>query len=374
MAGAGGWPLSGQGGMAGMIAGQGGMAGVAGVAGQAGIGGGGGMAGMAGVAGEVAGTGGMAGVAGMAGQAGMAGVAGVAGQAGMAGVGGVAGQAGVGGTGGQGGGGACCSTGDCICRGDDPATSPSTPGPYQTASYTFARTALYGGADVYYPTDAEPPYSGLVLCPGWTALRSSLAGWGPFLASYGIVVVIIDTLTTGDVVDMRDDQLLAALDELKAENTNSSSPLFGKLTDDRYGLGGWSMGGGGTWLATAAHPELKTGMTLAGHNATAGGGAIAAGCQVPTILFCGALDTAILGGGGQSQASYDAMPATTPKILYEISSADHFAWGTPTTTNGGALGSYGLAFQKTFLDGDERWRKFLLVEGPGASEWRSTIQ
>ena len=134
------------------------------------------------------------------------------------------------------------------------------------------------------------------------------------------------------------------------------------------------MGGGGTWLATNAHPELKVGMTLAGHHATAGGASIASGITVPTILFAGALDTDVLGGGGQSQAAYNAIGASTPKILYEFSAADHFAFGTPTITGGGALGRYGLAFHKVFLEGDERYRKLLLVEGPGASDWQSNIQ
>lgn len=61
-------------------------------------------------------------------------------------------------------------------------------------------------------------------------------------------------------------------------------------------------------------------------------------------------------------------------MLYEFADADHFAFGTALTTGGGALGRYGLAFEKVFLEGDERYRQFLLVEGPGASDWRSTIQ
>jgi dienelactone hydrolase len=267
----------------------------------------------------------------------------------------------------------CCA--DCICRGDDPAESSAANGPYQVANFTVPAGTLFGGGTVYYPTNADPPFAGLILCPGWTATQNSAGSvgpWGPFLASWGIVTVTIDTVTTGDVVTQRDDALLQALEVLKAENSKAGSPLNGKMSD-RYGLGGWSMGGGGTWLATAAHPELKSGMTFAGHNATAGGGTIASGITVPSILFCGALDNAILGGGGQSQAAYAAIPETTPKILYEFADLDHFGFGNPGASNGN-LGKYGLAFQKTFLEGDTRWKKFLLVEGPGASDWQSTVQ
>lgn len=38
------------------------------------------------------------------------------------------------------------------------------------------------------------------------------------------------------------------------------------------------------------------------------------------------------------------------------------------------IGFYALAFQKTFLEGDTRYRKFLLEEGPNASEWLSNIE
>ena len=300
---------------------------------------------------------------------------------GMGGMGGMAmGSGGMdpsGAGGGSMGDGTCCPSGDCVCRGPDPDDSTGkTNGPFAFASYAdgFRNGPDFLAGTIYYPMDAQPPFSGVVICPGWTAVQSSIAAWGPFLASHGIVLMTIDTNTTGDQVAQRDDALLDALQSLREENDRAGSPLQGKLSADRYGLMGWSMGGGGTWLATAARPDLKTGISLAGHNATAGGGGIAAGITVPSMLFAGATDSAILGGGNQSQNSYQAIPATTPKILYEMASEGHFSWGTPVQTNAGALGRYALAFQKVFLEGDERYRPILLIEGPGASDWQSTVQ
>lgn len=274
--------------------------------------------------------------------------------------------------------GACCADGDCVCRGGEPSeTFATSEGPFETSSYAmgFRDGPDFLGATIYYPTDAEPPLSGVVLCPGFTALQNSIAGWGPFFASHGIVTMVIDTNTPLVPVSQRDDALLDALASLKAENTRMDSPLFDQLSADRFGLGGWSMGGGGTWLATQAHPELKTGMTLAGHHATAGGSAtVAKGIEVPTILFAGAMDTNILGGGQQSQQAYAEIPETTPKILYEFGSAGHFAFGTPLRTGEGALGRYGLAFQKVFLEGDERYRQLILDPGPDVSDWMSNVE
>lgn len=273
--------------------------------------------------------------------------------------------------------GSCCSEGDCVCRGDDPTRRTlERNGPFRYASYSFGFSTLgYGGATIYYPTNAEPPFSGVVMCPGYTALKSSIAPWGPYFASHGIVLMVIDTITPFDQVIQRDDQLLAALDVLKRENTRLGSPLRGKLSRERYGLAGWSMGGGGTWAASAAHPELKSAVTLAGHNLTAGG-PLALGLarsRVPTLMMNGALDLTILGGLGQSDSAYDTIPNSTPKLLYEMAFDGHFSWGTPTT-NGGAAGVYMMAWQKTFLEGDTRYRKFLLERGPNATKFESNLR
>jgi dienelactone hydrolase len=289
--------------------------------------------------------------------------------------GGISGTGGTAGTGGSST--SCCPNGDCLCHGPVPTEqSASVNGSYNVQSYTdgFSDKPGYLAATIYYPTDAEPPLAGVVICPGWTATQSSVAGWGPFLASHGIVLMTIDTNATNDSVVQRSVALRDALESLKEENTRAGSPLQGKLSD-RFGFMGWSMGGGATWINGADHPHLiRTGIALAGHSNTAGGASIAEGTIVPSMMLAGATDPAWLGGGGQSQAVYEVIPATTPKILYEMASEGHFSWGTPLTTNSGALGRYALSFQKVFLEGDERYRPLLLVEGPGASDWRSTVQ
>jgi len=272
--------------------------------------------------------------------------------------------------------GTCCTDGDCICRGADPTdATPNRNGPFRAASYTrgFRIGLEFGGATVYYPTDAEPPLSAVIMCPGYTALQSSIAAWGPFFASHGIVLVTIDTRSTLDQVPQRAEALLDALESLKAENVRAGSPLQGKLTRDRFGLAGWSMGGGGTWLATADHPEFKSAVTLAGHNLTAGGGIISLGSLVPTLILNGANDFTILGGLGQSESAYSSIPNGTPKLLYVMAGEGHFSWGTPRTNNN-AAGRYVLAWEKVYLEGDQRYKKFLLQRGPRATTWQTNVR
>jgi dienelactone hydrolase len=336
----------------------------------------GGLAGLGGgVGGDQSGGSGLNGGSGFNGGSGESGGSGIGGGSGLGGgagfgfggtggVGGDLGGAGIGGSGGSGGG------VTPIMRGPDPTSdSASNNGPYKVSMYTsgFKAPVTYGGATIYYPMDADPPFAMVVITPGFTALQSSIAPWGPFFASHGIVTMTIDTKTTGDSVVQRSDEMWEALGGLKEENTRSGSPLMGKLDTSRCGLMGWSMGGGGTWIDAGKHPELKSAFSLAGHDSTAGGptGVGASMIQVPTMLCAGEVDTPIL-GGGMSQPVYDAIPASTPKLLYEITGGDHYICNTPASA-GKALGRYGLSWEKLYLEGDTRYKKFLLEKMPMAT-------
>lgn len=265
------------------------------------------------------------------------------------------------------------NTGDCpagaICRDDAPGAY-SRNGAYRTDSYSLPRTATPAETKVYYPTNATAPFSGLVFCPPYTATQAMFAAWGPFFASHGIVLVTMNTTTTMVQVDQRDDQQRKVLDALKAENTRSGSPLNGKLATDRIGAVGWSMGGGATWINSAQYPGLKTAFSLAGHNMTAMAPASKGGStKCPTLLINGATDSTILGGMGQSDGVYRNIPSGIPKVFYEVRGKGHMTWGSPTA-GGAASGEIALAFQKTFLDGDLRWAKFI-KKPSNASKWET---
>jgi hypothetical protein len=261
-----------------------------------------------------------------------------------------------------------------IERGEEPTqASASREGPYKVESYTsgFRAPMAYGGGTIWYPTDAEPPFAIVAVCPGFTAPQLLIAGWGPFLASHGIVTITIDTITPLDSVDQRAPALMDALGGVQAENARSGSPLMGKLDTTRISVMGWSMGGGGTWINAATHPELKSAISLAGHILTSPLNDLTK-ITVPTLMLAGALDTAIL-GGGMSQPVYASIPEATPKMIYEVAAGDHNIGNNPAN-NSGAIGRYGLAWQKVFLEGDKRYRKFLLEEGPGASDFRTNVK
>jgi hypothetical protein len=330
--------IGGMAGVGGVTGGVGGATGGASGAASGGIGGASGMSG--GFAGTVSGAGGASGMSG--------GASGAAGMAGM--TGGMAGMdmsdAGDPDAGGDGDGDVegCCAT--CICRGPAPTGLVSEDGDSSYDSYA------QGVGCVYYPTTAEPPWAAVALADGFggsggCSAFAQTSGWGPFYASHGIVAMIVDT-TGGDQPRTRGTKLLGGIEALKAENEDSTSPLFGKLAG-RYGTSGFSMGGGGTTFAAAENSELMSSVGLMAWTPTG------SGVTVPTLFICGASD-GLATCGGHSMPAYGAMPETTDKMLAFVS-ASHV--GQPSA-GGGMQGAFALAFQKVYLEGDERWRPILL--------------
>lgn len=260
-------------------------------------------------------------------------------------------------------------------RGPTPTReSAARAGSFKVQHYAegFRNGPEFRAATIYYPEDAEPPFSMIVFCPGFLSTQGDNAKWGPFMASHGIVFMIIDTNTTSDSVLQRKAAELDALESLKAEHTRAGSPLEGKLALDRVGLMGWSMGGGGAWLNGIDHPEIKTVVTLTGHHATAGGPEPVRGLTVPTLMLAGTADTAVL-GLGMSQPIYEVIPDSTPKLLYEVEGASHFDFNDPAFLDG-VPARYALAWQKVFLEEDKRYYDFLLEEGERVAEFRSNLQ
>lgn len=243
--------------------------------------------------------------------------------------------------------GECCDDGNCLCHGPAPTGLTNRNGPFRTDSLRVTTGTLF------YPTDAEPPFAGLAIAAGFLNTGAEILDWGEFYASHGIVTLVTATLGT-DFPDLRAVKLAASIDELERLNAASDSPIAGQM-GGRYGTSGYSMGGGGTTLATASDSSLLSSVGLAPW------APVGRGISTPTLLLCGSVDgTAPC---SMSDGAYAALPETTPKMMVVLPGVGHLAWlGGPTAV--GAGGSFALAFTKLFLEGDERWRSVLL-EAPG---------
>ncbi len=251
------------------------------------------------------------------------------------------------------------------------AIQSETPGKkYTSGPYGYTTTSLTGylaGATVYVPSTGKPPYSAIVFMQPYTGTQSMDRAWGPFFASHGIIYVNCDSTTIMDTVDSRASQQMNAVNLLK-----SSSKFAGKLDKSRVGVMGWSMGGGASWI-NSSKSGIKTAMTLAGHNLTAINMASKGySTRCPTAIFSGSLDMTYLGGMYQSEGVYSAIPSTVSKLHYKVATAGHMVWGGPTTASRN-VGAIGLAFQKTYLDGDTRWKAYI-TRPTDAAVWRTNLR
>jgi hypothetical protein len=240
-------------------------------------------------------------------------------------------------------------------------------GPYQVQSYAsgFSIGPDFPGGTVWYPENGSPPYASIAIVPGFVSPRILIEAWGPFLASHEIVTFTIDTNLVTDQPEQRSRALLNALESLAAENTRSGSPLAGKLDTQRQAIGGWSMGGGGTLIASERTPELKAAIAMCSWSP---GRRFSSG-RVPTLLFASAGDPL---AGGQSQGFYRSIPESTPKMLFEWGLGDHLMANAPTGATG-QVGRFGLSWLKVFLEGDERYRPFLETECDGCTDFQTNL-
>lgn len=238
----------------------------------------------------------------------------------------------------------CCSDGDCLCHGDPPSAVTAEDGPFETDSYDLSSAGC-----VFYPTNAEPPFAAVAISDGFLGAGgcgfSQTGQWGPLYASWGIVAMIIHT-GGGDQPTVRGRKLSAAIEAFKMENTKMGSPLFGKLSG-RYGTSGFSMGGGGTTYAAQDDSTLRSNVSIMAWTPAT------SGITVPSLFIFGSSDTL---AGTMGMSSYRGIADTVPKMAVTVRSGHA---GQPSS-GGGASGEAGLAFQKVFLEGDERWRPLLL--------------
>ena len=113
------------------------------------------------------------------------------------------------------------------------------------------------------------------------------------------------------------------------------------------------MGGGGTTFASNTDKTFLTSVGLAAWGPDNG-----ATIKTATLFICSDADT--VAGCGFSTTAYGQITDPTPKMVLDIPGASHFNWFSPTDAGGGESGQYALAFQKVYLEGDERWKPLLL--------------
>ncbi|HEY0494298.1 MAG TPA: ricin-type beta-trefoil lectin domain protein [Kutzneria sp.] len=233
-------------------------------------------------------------------------------------------------------------------RGPDPTIGmvEANRGPFATASVSVSPGNGFNGGMIYYPTDTSlGTWGALAIVPGYTALFANEEAWmGPWLASFGFVVIGVETNSRTDYDTARGTQLLAALDYL-----TTKSPVHDRVDPNRLSVLGHSMGGGGVVYATEHRPSLKAAVALAPFSPSQN----MATDTVPTMVIGGQNDTVVT--PSYVDSLYASLPATTPSDFAQIAGADHVYYTHPNNVEMKLL----IPWLKTFVDNDTRYTQFL---------------
>lgn len=198
----------------------------------------------------------------------------------------------------------------------------------------------HGEATVYYPQHSPRRMAAVAIVPGFFSAKSTVEAWGPFLASHGIASIIFETNSLLDGPAERATGLLDALQTLRHADTSQASPLFGLIDTSRFGVMGWSMGGGGAQLAAATDSTLKAVIALCPW--LNGPSMNDLDHKVPVFIFSGEVDPTAP-PGVHANVHYNLTPNTTEKILFEVANGDHSIANDPANLQG-EIGRYGLTW------------------------------
>jgi dienelactone hydrolase len=249
-------------------------------------------------------------------------------------------------------------------RGPDPTVQSvaASRGTFATASVGVPPGNGFNGGMIYYPADTSlGTWGAVAIVPGYTARFADEEAWmGPWLASFGFVVIGVETNSPTDFDTARGTQLLAALDYL-----TQRSPVRDRVDPARLGVVGHSMGGGGAISAAQRRPSLKAAVPLAPFSPSQD----LSTDRVPTMIISGQRDTVVT--PSYLDGLYATTPATTQSAFVELAGADHLFPTRPNATVTRLM----IPWLKIFLDHDTRYTRFLCpspADASGISRYRTT--
>ena len=253
--------------------------------------------------------------------------------------------------------------------------SITNPGIYEVATlseFDGVRNGTdYYGSTIYYPVNTDTFLASIVIVPGFSTFEFSISGWGPFLASHGIVTMTIGTNNIFEQPESRASALLDAVISLKEENTRNGSPLNSKLNIANIALGGWSMGGGGAQIAATIDSSIKTIVALCTWLDPNSISSEYLNHQKPILFISGEFDL-IAPPGVHTNPQYEMSSEEAPKLLFEINGAGHTVATSPTGGNG-ELGIVVLSWLKKYLLNENCYCPILLEIPVTASMYTTNI-
>jgi dienelactone hydrolase len=232
-------------------------------------------------------------------------------------------------------------------------------GSFATTSSAITGQSGFGGGTVYYPTTAGR-YPVVAVAPGFLSDWNSLNWLGSRVASWGFVVVGVNTNSGFDFPPSRGDQLLAALNWAAG-----SAPVAvrDKVDGTRRGVAGWSMGGGGALEALAKDTTgtVKAGVPLAPWHSDKTWEQV----SEPVFLVGGQNDS-VAAPSSHAIPFYNSLAGQ--KSYLELAGQAHFF---PTTSNPTVSRAI-VSWFKRFVSSDNRFTPFTCgYTGSAVSNFRS---
>lgn len=249
---------------------------------------------------------------------------------------------------------------------DEIGQAPTSSNIYGNGSFSVASSNIssfvsgFGGGVAYYPT-ASGTYPVIAVSPGYTASWSSIDWIGPRLASWGFVVVGIETNSRYDQPASRGQQLLAALNW--AVSSSAPSAVRSRADGTRRGVAGHSMGGGGSLEALAMDTTgaVKAAVPLAPWNSDKTWGNV----SEPVLIVGGEWDS-IAPVSTHSIPFYNSLGGS--KTYVELNNASHFFPQSADSMTSRAL----VSWFKRWLNNDTRFTPFTCgFSGFSISDFRS---
>ena len=231
-------------------------------------------------------------------------------------------------------------------------------GPFATAQQAVAPGNGFNGGEIYYPTDtSQGTWGALVIIPGYTARCVNQPApeeiWmGPWISSFGFVVLCMETNSPNDFDVARGQEALAALNWL-----TTKSPIRNEVDPTRLAVMGHSMGGGGMVYATEHQPTLRAGIGLAPYSPSQNFSTE----KVPTLVLGGQKDPTVT--PSMLASLYATMPKTTQSDFAQIAGADHEFYRTANNV----IMKLIIPWLKIFVDSDTRYTQFLCPTLPDPS-------
>lgn len=230
----------------------------------------------------------------------------------------------------------------------------------------------FAGATIFYPLTLSfaPPIGAVAVVPGYRGTAEDYAWWGPMLASFGYAVLIMDTNTPEDNLDARKQALMAAVEFLRNENTESDSPIAGRIDTGKIAIMGHSLGGGAALQAAielgsdgvgAVIPLLpyccELGQSFSGDFSS---------LNVPAFIMATAEDS-IAPPAQHARLLFDAIADSNSKVYMEFAEGDHMM-----ATNSGqdlvTMGRYAMAFLKFHLNAQPQYEAVIYGDEAGDYE------